>query len=124
MKCGKCYPAQIFECIKFIKIYCTIDIEDYTPIKIKITDSLGNVFVIDNDYVDGRMDIALELLPKNLFNRYSGAIKIEVYDKYLQTQLQMSFCDNPTIYDCIVIDKIEMNNDVENITTSTIGCVS
>ena len=124
MKCGKCYPAQIFECIKFIKIYCTIDIEDYTPIKIKITDSLGNVFVIDNDYVDGRMYIALELLPKNLFNRYSGAIKIEVYDKYLQTQLQMSFCDNPTIYDCIVIDKIEMNNDVENITTSTIGCVS
>ncbi len=124
MKCGKCYPAQIFECIKFIKIYCTIDIEDYTPIKIKITDSLGNVFVIDNDYVYGRMDIALELLPKNLFNRYSGAIKIEVYDKYLQTQLQMSFCDNPTIYDCIVIDKIEMNNDVENITTLTIGCVS
>lgn len=120
MKCGKCYPAQIFECIKFINIYCTIDIEYYTFIKIKITDSLGNVFVIDNDYVDGRMDIALELLPKNLFNRYSGAIKIEVYDKNLQ--LQMSFCDNPTIYDCIVIDKIEMNNDVENITTSTIGC--
>ncbi len=124
MKCGKCYPAQIFECIKFIIIYCTIDIEEGTPIKIKITDSLGNVFVIDNDYVDGRMNIALELLPKNLFNRYSGAIKIEVYDKYLQTQLQMSFCDNPTIYDCIVIDKIEMNNDVENITKSTIGCVS
>ena len=124
MSCSTCYPAQIIECIKFIKIYCTIDIEEGTPIKIKITDSLGNVFVIDNDYVDGRMDIALELLPKNLFNRYSGAIKIEVYDKYLQTQLQMSFCDNPTIYDCIVIDKIEMNNDVINITTLTIGCVS
>lgn len=124
MSCSQCYTAQVHECIEFIKIYCTIDIEDYTPFKIKITDSLGNVFVIDNVYEVGRMDIALELLPKNLFNRYSGAIKIEVYDKYLQTQLQMSFCDNPTIYDCIVIDKIEMNNDVENITTSTIGCVS
>ena len=124
MKCGKCYPAQIFECIESINIRCTIDIEEGTPIKIKITDSLGNVFVIDNVYVDGRMNIALELLPKNLFNRYSGAIKIEIYDNFLQTQLQMSFCDNPTIYDCIVIDKIEMNNDVENITTSKIGCVS
>lgn len=122
MKCGKCYPAQIFECIEYIRIYCTIDIGDGTAVKIKITDSLGNVFVIDNDYVDGRMDIALELLPKNLLNRYSGAIKIEVYDKSLQTPLQMSFCDNPTIYDCIVIDKIEMNNDVANITTSYIGC--
>lgn len=123
MKCGKCYPAQIFECIEKIKIYCTIDIEDDTAIKIKITDSLGNVFVIDNRYyVDSRMDIALELLPKNLFNRYSGAIKIEIYDEFLQTQLQMSFCDNLTMYDCIVIDKIEMNNDVANITTSTIGC--
>ena len=62
MKCGKCYPAQIFECIEKINIYCTIDIEDDTAIKIKITDSLGNVFVIDNRYyVDSRMDIALEL---------------------------------------------------------------
>ena len=61
-------------------------------------------------------------MPKNLFNRYSGAIKIEIYDEFLQTQLQMSFCDNPTKYDCIVIDKIEMNNDVANISTSTIGC--
>lgn len=122
MKCGKCYPAQIFECIRYIIIYCTIDIEDETTVKIKITDSLGNVFVFDNVYAKGRMDIDLNLLPKNLFNRYSGAIKIEVYDKYLQTQLQMSFCDNPTIYDCIVIDKIEMNNDVANISTSTIGC--
>ena len=126
MKCGKCYPAQIFECIKFIKIYCTIDIEDYTPIKIKITDSLGNVYFIEGEYSDGivKVDFTNSSLPKNLLNRYAGAIKIEVYDKYLQTQLQMSFCDNPTIYDCIVIDKIEMNNDVENITTSTIGCVS
>lgn len=122
MKCGKCYPAQIFECIIYIIIYCKIDIENETTVKIKITDSLGNVFVFDNVYANGRMDIDLNLLPKNLFNRYSGAIKIEVYDKYLQTQLQMSFCDNPTIYDCIVIDKIEMNNDVANISTSTIGC--
>lgn len=123
MSCSQCYTAQVPECIGELLIYAKID-DDITDILIKITDSHGNVFVIDNDYVDGRMDIALELLPKNLFNRYSGAIKIEVYDKYLQTQLQMSFCDNPTIYDCIVIDKIEMNNDVENITTSTIGCVS
>lgn len=125
MSCSQCYTAQVPECIGELLIYAKID-DDITDILIKITDSHGNVFYLDAKYLDEiiTIDIANSNLPKNLFNRYSGAIKIEVYDKYLQTQLQMSFCDNPTIYDCIVIDKIEMNNDVENITTSTIGCVS
>ena len=106
------------ECIDNLFIYAIIG-DESTDIVIKITDSHGNVYFIEGEYSDGRVivDFKIEHLPKNLFNRYAGAMTIELlYMKVIQT---MTICGKE--YTCITLDVI--NNNL-SLPEYSIGCRS
>ena len=116
MSCSQCYTAQVPECIDNLFIYAIIG-DESTDIVIKITDSHGNVYFIEGEYSDGRVkvDFKIEHLPKNLFNRYAGAMTIELlYMNVIQT---MTICGKE--YTCITLDVI--NNNL-SLTEYPIGC--
>ena len=120
MSCSQCYTAQVPECIERLTIYNTlIDAPDNIDIGIKIVNNHGNVYFIEGDYTDGRVrvDFKNEHLPKNLFNRYAGAMTIELlYMNVIQT---MIICGKE--YTCITLDVI--NNNL-SLTDYSIGCAS
>lgn len=106
MSCSQCYTAQVPECIDNLFIYAIIG-DESTDIVIKITDSHGNVYFIEGEYSDGtvRVDFTNEHLPKNLLNRYAGAMTIELlYMNVIQT---MTICGKE--YTCITLDVINNN---------------
>ena len=118
MSCSQCYTAQVPECIEFLLINAIIG-DESTYIVIKITDSHGNVYFIEGEYSDGRVkvDFKIEHLPKNLSNRYAGAMTIELlYMNVIQT---MTICGKE--YTCITLDVI--NNNL-SLTDYYIGCAS
>ena len=118
MSCSQCYTAQVPECIGELFIYAKID-DDSTDILIKITDSHGNVYYLKANSLEGiiTIDIANSKLPKNLFNRYAGAMTIELlYMNVIQT---MIICGKE--YTCITLDVI--NNNL-SLTDYSIGCAS
>ena len=120
MSCSQCYTAQVPECIEFLDIYTSlIDITNEVTVVIKIVNNHGNVYFIEGDYTDGRVrvDFKNEHLPKNLFNRYAGAMTIELlYMNVIQT---MIICGKE--YTCITLDVI--NNNL-SLTDYSIGCAS
>lgn len=107
MSCSQCYTAQVPECIGELFIYAKID-DDSTDILIKITDSHGNVYLIDGFYLDGMVsvDIANSSLPKNLLNRYAGTITLEVMNT-VGVVATMTICGKE--YTCITLDVINNN---------------
>ena len=118
MSCSQCYTAQVPECIDNLFIYAIIG-DESTDIVIKITDSHGNVYFIEGEYSDGRVkvDFKNEHLPKNLFNRYAGAMTIELlYMNVIQT---MTICGKE--YTCITLDVINNNLSLRDY---YIGCAS
>lgn len=125
MSCSTCYPAQIIECIDELYIYVKIDIDLFTICVVQITDHHGNVYNLPIEYGYACFFIDLNkyeeyLIPKSLFNRYSGAFTIEIKNKDTMQNYDIRFCDEGTIYQCIVVDKI-MNNNL-NINNYNIGC--
>lgn len=120
MSCSQCYTAQVPECIESLTIYNTlIDAPDNIDIGIKIVNNHGNVYFIEGDYTDGRVkvDFKNEHLPKNLFNRYAGAMTIELL--YMNVIKTMIICGKE--YTCITLDVI--NNNL-SLTDYSIGCAS
>ena len=119
MSCSQCYTAQVPECIEKIYIYAKIPGDDPIDIVIKITDSHGNVYFIEGEYSYGIVivDFKNEHLPKNLLNRYAGAMTIELlYMNVIQT---MTICDKE--YTCITLDVINNNLSLRDY---YIGCAS
>lgn len=107
MSCSQCYTAQVPECIENLFISAKIPGDDPIDIVIKITDSHGNVYFIEGEYSDGivKVDFTNEHLPKNLLNRYAGAMTIELlYKNVIQT---MTICGKE--YTCITLDVINNN---------------
>ena len=118
MSCSQCYTAQVSECIEFIYIYTSlIDVPDNMDIGIKIVNNHGNVYFIDGSYSDGRVkvDFKNEHLPKNLLNRYAGAITIEFLNN--SGLINMLICGKE--YTCITLDVI--NNNL-SLPEYSIGC--
>ena len=118
MSCSQCYTAQVSECIEFLDIYTSlIDVPDNIIVGIKIVNNHGNIYLIDGFYSDGRVrvDYTNELLPKNLFNRYSGAITIEFLNN--SGLINMLICGKE--YTCITLDVI--NNNL-SLPEYSIGC--
>ena len=118
MSCSQCYTAQVPECIDNLFINAIIG-DESTDIVIKITDSHGNVYFIEEEYSDVRVkvDFKIEHLPKNLSNRYAGAMTIELlYMNVIQT---MTICGKE--YTCITLDVI--NNNL-SLPEYSIGCAS
>ena len=116
MSCSQCYTAQVPECIDNLFINAIIG-DESTDIVIKITDSHGNVYFIEGEYSDGRVkvDFKIEHLPKNLSNRYAGAMTIELlYKNVIQT---MTICGKE--YTCITLDVI---NNSASLPEYSIGC--
>jgi len=120
MSCSQCYTAQVPECIVRLDIYTSlIDVPDNMDIGIKIVNNHGNVYFIEGDYTDGRVKVYFknEHLPKNLLNRYAGAMTIELlYMNVIQT---MTICGKE--YTCITLDVI--NNNL-SLPEYSIGCAS
>ena len=120
MSCSQCYTAQVPECIELLGIYTSlIDVPDNMEIGIKIVNNHGNVYFIEGDYSDGRVkvDYTNEHLPKNLLNRYAGAMTIELlYMNVIQT---MTICGKE--YTCITLDVINNNLSLREY---SIGCRS
>jgi len=119
MSCSQCFTAQVPECIDSLLINAKIPGDDPIDIVIKITDSHGNVYFIDGSYLDGRVkvDFTNEHLPKNLSNRYAGAMTIELlYMNVIQT---MTICGKE--YTCITLDVI---NNSASLLVYYIGCAS
>jgi len=117
MSCSQCYTAQVPECIEKLFIYAIIG-DESTDIVIKITDSHGNVYFIEG-YSDGivKVDFTNSSLPKNLLNRYAGAMTIELlYMNVIQT---MTICGKE--YTCITLDVINNNLSLRDY---SIGCAS
>ena len=117
MSCSQCFTVQVPECIDNLFIYARIPGDNHTDIGIKITDSHGNVYFIEGEYSVGRVivDFKNEHLPKNLLNRYAGAMTIELlYMNVIQT---MTICGKE--YTCITLDVI--NNDL-SLREYSIGC--
>ena len=117
MSCSQCFTAQVPECIDNLFIYAKIPGDDPIDIVIKITDSHGNVYFIEGVHSDGRVivDFKNEHLPKNLLNRYAGAMTIELlYMNVIQT---MTICGKE--YTCITLDVI--NNNL-SLLVYYIGC--
>ena len=120
MSCSQCYTVQVPECIDNLFINAIIG-DESTDIVIKITDSHGNVYFIEGEYSDGRrvkVDFKIEHLPKNLSNRYAGAITLEVINS-VGVVATMIICDKE--YTCITLDVI--NNNL-SLTDYYIGCAS
>ena len=118
MSCSQCYTAQVPECIDNLFINAIIG-DESTDIVIKITDSHGNVYFIEGEYSDGgvKVDFKIEHLPKNLSNRYAGAMTIELlYMNVIQT---MTICGKE--YTCITLDVINNNLSLRDY---YIGCAS
>ena len=118
MSCSQCYTVQVPECIDNLFIYAIIG-DESTDIVIKITDNHGNVYFIEGEYSDGRVkvDFKIEHLPKNLSNRYAGAMTIELlYMNVIQT---MTICGKE--YTCITLDVINNNLSLRDY---YIGCAS
>ena len=117
MSCSQCFTAQVPECIDNLFIYAKIPGDDPIDIVIKITDSHGNVYFIDGAYSDGRVrvDYTNEHLPKNLLNRYAGAMTIELL--YMDVIQTMTICDKE--YTCITLDVI---NNSASLLVYYIGC--
>ena len=118
MSCSQCYTAQVPECIEILLINAIIG-DDSIYITIKITDSHGNVYFIEGDYSDGRVkvDFTNEHLPKNLSNRYAGAMTIEIL--YMDVIQTMTICGKE--YTCITLDVINNNLSLRDY---YIGCAS
>lgn len=120
MSCSQCYTAQVPECIVRLDIYTSlIDVPDNMDIGIKIVNNHGNIYLIDGFYSDGKVkfDCTNELLPKNLLNRYAGAMTIELlYMNVIQT---MTICGKE--YTCITLDVI---NNSASLPEYSIGCES
>ena len=120
MSCSQCFTAQVPECILRLVIYTSlIDITNDVTVVIKITDSHGNIYLIDGVYLDGIVSVEFtnELLPKNLLNRYAGAMTIELlYMNVIQT---MTICGKE--YTCITLDVINNNLSLRDY---YIGCAS
>jgi len=120
MSCSQCFTAQVPECIVRLDIYTSlIDVPDNMDIGIKIVNNHGNIYLIDGFYSDGKVkfDCTNELLPKNLFNRYAGAMTIELlYMNVIQT---MTICGKE--YTCITLDVI---NNSASLPEYSIGCAS
>ena len=118
MSCSQCFTAQVPECIEFLDIYTSlIDITNEVTVVIKITDSHGNVYFIEGNYSHDRVkvDFTNEHLPKNLSNRYAGAMTIELlYMNVIQT---MTICGKE--YTCITLDVI---NNSASLPEYSIGC--
>ena len=118
MSCSQCYTAQVPECIVRLDIYTSlIDVPDNMDIGIKIVNNHGNVYFIEGDYTYGRVkvDFKNEHLPKNLSNRYAGAMTIELlYMNVIQT---MTICGKE--YTCITLDVI---NNSASLPEYSIGC--
>ena len=109
MSCSQCYTAQVPECIGFLDIYTSlIDITNEVTVVIKITDSHGNVYYLDANYLEKilTIDIANSNLPKNLFNRYAGTITLEVMNS-VGVVATMTICDKE--YTCINVAMINNN---------------
>lgn len=120
MSCSQCFTAQVPECIESLIIYNTlIDVPDNMEIGIKIVNNHGNVYFIEGDYSGDRVkvDFTNEHLPKNLFNRYSGAITIEFLNN--SGLINMLICGKE--YTCITLDVI--NNNL-SLPEYSIGCRS
>ena len=120
MSCSQCFTAQVPECIDNLFIYAKIPGDDPIDIVIKITDSHGNVYFIEGEHSDGRVivDFKNEHLPKNLLNRYAGAMTIELlYDLYMNVIQTMTICGKE--YTCITLDVI--NNNL-SLLVYYIGC--
>ena len=121
MSCSQCFTAQVPECIYNLDIYTSlIDITNDVTVVIKITDSHGNVYFIEGVHSDGRVivDFKNEHLPKNLLNRYAGAMTIELlYDLYMNVIQTMTICGKE--YTCITLDVI--NNNL-SLLVYYIGC--
>ena len=120
MSCSQCFTAQVPECILRLVIYTSlIDITNDVTVVIKITDSHGNIYLIDGVYLDGIVSVEFtnELLPKNLFNRYAGAMTIEIL--YMDVIQTMTICGKE--YTCITLDVI--NNNL-SLPEYSIGCRS
>ena len=120
MSCSQCYTVQVPECIEILIIYNTlIDVPNNMDIGIKIVNNHGNVYFIYGFYSDGRVkvDFTNEHLPKNLSNRYAGAMTIELlYMNVIQT---MTICGKE--YTCITLDVINNNLSLRDY---YIGCRS
>ena len=120
MSCSQCFTVQVPECIESLIIYNTlIDVPDNMDIGIKIVNNHGNVYFIDGAYSGGivRVDFTNEHLPKNLLNRYAGAMTIELlYMNVIQT---MTICGKE--YTCITLDVINNNLSLRDY---YIGCAS
>ena len=118
MSCSQCYTAQVPECIEFLDIYTSlIDITNDVTVVIKIVNNHGNVYFIEGYYSDDivKVDFTNEHLPKNLFNRYAGAMTIELlYMNVIQT---MTICGKE--YTCITLDVI---NNSASLPEYSIGC--
>lgn len=108
MSCSQCYTAQVPECIGELKIFVSEIYASSDLIVIKITDSHGNVYLIDGFYLDGMVsvDIANSSLPKNLLNRYAGTITLEVMNT-VGVVATMTICSKE--YTCITLDVINNN---------------
>lgn len=119
MSCSQCYTAQVLECIDKLFISAIIG-DESIDIVIKITDSHGNVYFIEGDYLDGMVsvDIANSSLPKNLLNRYAGTITLEVMNT-VGVVATMIICEKE--YTCITLDVI--NNNL-SLSEYYIGCIS
>ncbi len=120
MSCSQCYTAQVSECIENLFISAKIPGDDPIDIVIKITDSHGNVYLIDGFYLDGMVsvDIANSSLPKNLLNRYAGTITLEVMNT-VGVVATMIICEKE--YTCITLDVINNNLSLRDY---YIGCAS
>ena len=120
MSCSQCFTVQVPECIVRLVIYTSlIDITNEVTVVIKITDSHGNIYLIYGVYLDGIVSVEFtnELLPKNLFNRYAGAMTIEIL--YMDVIQTMTICGKE--YTCITLDVI--NNNL-SLPEYSIGCRS
>ena len=120
MSCSQCYTAQVPECIEKLYISARIPGDDPIDIVIKITDSHGNIYLIDGVYLDGIVSVEFlnSSLPKNLLNRYAGAMTIELlYDLYMNVIQTMTICGKE--YTCITLDVI--NNNL-SLLVYYIGC--
>ena len=118
MSCSQCYTVQVPECIDPLLINAKIG-DDSIYITIKITDSHGNVYFIEGYYSDDivKVDFKNEHLPKNLLNRYAGAMTIEIL--YMNVIQKMTICGKE--YTCITLDVI--NNNL-SLPEYSIGCAS
>ena len=120
MSCSQCFTAQVPECIDNLFIYAKIPGDNHTDIVIKITDSHGNIYLIDGVYLDGIVSVEFtnELLPKNLLNRYAGTITLEVMNS-VGVAATMTICGKE--YTCITLDVINNNLSLPDY---YIGCAS